>query len=318
MYEVAAAPGAPDDGFVNRTSVSLFENGTVGQGRSAPQTMWRTPSQIRRSNLDTVSIILNRAGIVGDCDGVDVRVGAGAVQFRDLGRPSASRLESVDVINLMTPRERAPYWMLDGTVHGLVLEDSSPVGRLLSSHLLVLSEVAPSLTQDEGVAAIDAAFLIAGIGMGIGRGGPPTPLQAAAVHRTVRLRATRFIETRLLDPALTVDEIALATGASRSTLYRAFADHGGVHRRIRDLRLDRARSALRRRVGRYPVVSEIAYRHGFANEAHFGRLFRARFGHPPGDTGAQWRSGGIHAGSAVSSLMRYDAWFDWLREVRAV
>lgn len=313
MYEVTATPDIGTGGFANRSSVTLFENGTIGQGRSAPQTMVRTASQIRRSGLDTVSIILNRTGLVGDCDGVDVRAGAGAVQFRDLGRPSASRLESVDLVNLMTSRDRAPAWMLDGAIHGLVLAADSPVGRLLSSHMSVLAEVASELTPQEGVAAIEAAFLIAGTAME--RAGPPTPMQAAAVHRTVRVRATQFIETRLLDPTLSVEEIAVATGASRSTLYRAFADHGGIHRRIRNLRLDRARLALRHRIGRHPAVSEIAYRHGFASEAHFGRLFRGRFGHAPGDSGAQWRAQNSLEGQMVP-MVRYDAWFDWLRETR--
>src|SRR5690606_8530599 len=121
----------------------------------------------------------------------------------------------------------------------------------------------------------------------MGRIRPTARSQAEAIYRTVRQRATRVIEQRLLDPSLTVDAIAIDAGASRTTLYRAFADHGGVQRRIQTLRLDRARMALRRRVGRSPTVSEIAYRHGFASDAHFNRLFRARFGHSPGEVQEQ-------------------------------
>lgn len=313
LYEVTECAEASFHGFANRTSVTLFENGTIGRGRSVPQTMSRTASQIRRSNLDTVSIILNQHGLVGDCDGVDVRAAAGAIQFRDLGRPSASRLEKVELVNLMTSRDQAPAWMLDGAVHGLVLNPQTPVGRLLSSHMSVLADVAHGLTPEEGAAAIEAAFLIAGMAMA--RGGPPTPLQAAAVHRTVRARATQFIQSRLLDPTLTIPNIAVATGASRSTLYRAFADQGGIQGRIRNLRLDRARLELRRRTGRYPAVSEIAFRHGFASEAHFGRVFKTRFGHAPGDSWAQWQAS-LAARPDSGSQMRYEAWLDWLRDTR--
>lgn len=279
LYDVTDVPDGGRSGFINRTSVTLFENGTVGRGRSVAQTMRRTSSQIRRSSLDAISIIVNATDVVGDCDGASVRARAGAVQFRDLARPSSSRVDRVDVINLMAPRETAPAWLLDGDLHGLVLEPDSPVGRLLASHLSTLADVAASLTAEDGAAAIEAAFLI--VGRAAGRAPRPTARQTEAIYRTVRQRASQVIERRLLDPVLTVDDIAVEAGTSRAALYRAFADHGGVQRRVQNLRLDRARAEVRRRVGHKPTVSEIAYQHGFASAAHFSRLFRARFGHSP-------------------------------------
>jgi len=314
LYEIDDVAFGADRGFINQSAVTLFESGTIGYGRSAPQTLRRTPVQIRRSNVDSISLILNRSDLTGDCDGRDVRSAPGAIQFRDLARPSVSRLDRVDVVNMMIPREKAPMWMLEGQLHGLVLPAGSAMYRLLAGHLSTLAEVAPGLTNAEGEAGIEAALLIAG--RGIGRLDPVTQDQTEAVYRTVRVRASLVIERRLLDPTLTTSTIAVETGASRSTLYRAFADYGGVHKRIQTLRLGRARDALRRRVGRHPTVAAVAFQHGFASEAHFSRAFRHRFGHAPSDAGAAAAERSIGLPQR-NPAFRYDAWMDWLRRPSA-
>lgn len=314
LYEVAEVSRADAVQFANRTSITLFERGAVGRGRSGPQTLRRPAPLVRRSSIDSINMFLSLASLVGDCDGRNVSSGAGAIHFRDFSRPSVSRLEQVDVINLTVARAQAPDWMLDADIHGMMMPAGQAASRLLAGHLTTLSEVASGLTHEEGDAAIEAALLIAG--RGVGRFDRPTDDQVEAVYRTVRIRATQAIERRLLDPTLTPDGIAAATGASRSTLYRAFADYGGVQRRIQTLRLERARDVLRRRAGRHPTVSEVAYQHGFASEAHFSRVFRSRFGHSPSETA---RSPG--PGPATMPLRRpsyrYDVWLDWLGRARS-
>ena len=309
LYEVADVSLENVAEFANRTSLTLFEAGAVGRGLSRPQTLRRPASLIRRSGVDSINLFLNLSNLAGDCDGRDVRSGPGAIHFRDFSRPSASRIDQVDVINLTVSRDRAPDWMLAGDIHGLVMPAGEAVSRLLAGHLTTLCEVASELTHEEGDAAIAAALLIAG--RGVGQSMSATTEQTEAVYRTVRIRATRAIERRLLDPTLTPAQIAAATGASRSTLYRAFADHGGVQRRIQALRLERARDVLRRRVGGRPKVSEVAYQHGFASEAHFSRVFRSRFGHSPGEVaGSPVTSSGLRF--SRRPVYRYDAWLDWL------
>lgn len=313
LYEVADVSRADALAFANRTSLTLFESGAIGRGRSGPQTLRRPASLVRRSSVDSINLFLNLSNLSGDCDGRDVRSGPGGIHFRDFSRPSASRIDQVDVINLTVSREQAPDWMLSREIHGLVMPAGQAVSRLLAGHLTTLSDVASGLTHEEGDAAIEAALLIAG--RGVGRLGRPTADQAEAVYRTVRIRATRAIERRLLDPTLTPFEIAAATGASRSTLYRAFADHGGVQKRIQTLRLERARDVLRRRVGGRPRVSEVAYQHGFASEAHFSRAFRSRFGHSPGETAGSTVSGPAMKPARLPAY-RYDVWLDWLGRAR--
>jgi AraC-like DNA-binding protein len=313
LYEVADVSRADAAGFANTTSITLFESGAIGRGRSGPQTLRRPAPLIRRSSIDSITLFLNLSNLSGDCDGRDVRSGPGTIHFRDFSRPSASRIDQVDVINLTVSRAQAPDWMLDGHIHGMVMPAGHAVSCLLASHLTTLAEVAPGLTYEEGDAAIEAALLIAG--RSVGRFARPTVDQTEAVYRTVRIRATQAIERRLLDPTLTPHEIAAATGASRSTLYRAFADYGGVQRRVQALRLDRARDVLRRRTGRHPTISEVAYQHGFASEAHFSRAFRGRFGHSPSEAAGAPVTGPA-ANSSRRPSYRYDVWLDWLGRSR--
>lgn len=315
LYEVADVSEGDAAVFANRTSITLFERGAVGTGRSGPQTLRRSAPLVRRSHIDSINLFMTLSSLVGDCDGRDVRSGPGTIHFRDFSRPSVSRIDQVDVVNLTVARAQAPDWMLESDIHGLAMPAGLAVTRLLSGHLATLAEVASGLTHEEGDAAIEAAFLIAG--RGLGRFNRPTVDQTEAVFRTVRIRAMLAIERRLLDSTLTPDEIAVATGVSRSTLYRAFANYGGVQRRTQMLRLERARDVLRRRAGRHPTVSEVAYQHGFASEAHFSRAFRVRFGHSPSET-----AGSPATGSATIPVRRlsyrYDVWLDWLGRSRTM
>lgn len=314
FYDIGGVEDAGRSNFVNRTSVTLFDGGTIGRGRSVAQNLIRSPATVRRSGVDFIGIIVDYGGFVADVDGVDVRSRVGDVHFRDLARPSHGRLDKVDLINLMVPRDRAPEWVRSSSVHGLSLVGGSAAGRLLTSHLATLSEVAPGLTQEQGEAAIAAAFLIAE--RAFGRLTPLSPDHAAAVYRTVQHKAARIIDARLLHPDLTIESVAKAAGVSRTTLYRAFEARGGVLRHIQNRRLDRARAALRLRSGRNPTIAEIAWRHGFASEAHFSRLFRKRFGHSPVEVAPRSLVRTEQTGRAAGSMRHQDI-LDWLGAAQA-
>jgi AraC-like DNA-binding protein len=98
-----------------------------------------------------------------------------------------------------------------------------------------------------------------------------------------RVRALRFIEERLPDPALGPDMVAAALGISRRSLYHAFAGGEGVAATIRRLRLERARKSLLDPTQRTRPIVELARQVGLPSAAHFSRLFRAEFGEAPRD-----------------------------------
>jgi AraC-like DNA-binding protein len=242
------------------------------------------------------------------------------VQFRDLSRPSASRVESVDVINLITPRTSVPSWLLARKVHGLVLSPASPGGRLVASHLKTLAEVAGDLTEEEGVAAIEATFVISE--RFLGRAGPIAPMHLESIHRTIRQRAVQVFDARAADPTLNVNEVAASIGVSRSALYRAFGDMGGVQTYVLHRRLDRAYADLRvSGGGRLANIQDIAQRYGFGSRARFDRAFRDRFGFPPVEVAPVGFPGrGTPLGANEDGYLdgaAHDVVIDWMRRSEA-
>ena len=82
------------------------------------------------------------------------------------------------------------------------------------------------------------------------------------------------------DPSLTVASTATALGLSRRSLDRAFAEAGqSASRTLWALRLERCRRDLV--VDPRAGISQIAFRWGFSDAAHFSRAFRAAFGESP-------------------------------------
>lgn len=89
--------------------------------------------------------------------------------------------------------------------------------------------------------------------------------------------AERYILTRLDSPTLDADELAVAIGCSRATLYRALAAHDlTVSGLIQNMRLAHARALLQQ--APFGLTNEdLAARCGFTSVRSFLRAFKARF-----------------------------------------
>jgi len=91
-------------------------------------------------------------------------------------------------------------------------------------------------------------------------------------------RVYSYLESHYADPKLGPDKIAAANGISTRYLHSLFRESGTtVSRWIWDRRLKAAREDLLDPSLRHMRVSEIAYRRGFNDSAHFSRSFRERF-----------------------------------------
>jgi len=312
LYEVSGVSEYDRLNFYNTTRTTLSASGAIGLGRSVRQTLSRGPDTLRQSDIEGLNILINRSAVVGDCDGRSVRAQPGALQFRDMSRPAASRLDTVDLTTLLVPRHLLPPTLLRPEVHGLVLAPDLPGVRLITAHLSALIDLAEGLVEGELEAGVQALLLIAArlAGADLAVAGP----ELETLQGVVRRAAAEYIEHRvqIMDLPVAIDAVAAAVGVSRATLYRAFDGEGGVKKFIQDRRLHHARSVLRRRRGTTPTISDVSHQYGFASPNHFSRLFRAQYGHSPSALGERDVGRGF---SMSTGPIRHDLLTEWLSKV---
>jgi len=107
---------------------------------------------------------------------------------------------------------------------------------------------------------------------------PGSPNSAALFNRV-----TQTIERRLHDPNLSAARIAGLEGISERYLQKLFEQSGETFSHyLRERRLQRTRSALAAPGDLRTPVADLAYACGFGDAANFNRLFKDRFGLPPG------------------------------------
>jgi AraC-like DNA-binding protein len=123
----------------------------------------------------------------------------------------------------------------------LGIEADSAVGRVLRAAIEALFAELPRTRQAE-VAALAAGFasLVKGLLLTAPSAGDSRELDAAR-HLAMR----RYVEEHLGDPQLGVASLCAAFGASRATIYRDFAEDGGVAHFLIRRRLELPRSRQR-------------------------------------------------------------------------
>ena len=95
-------------------------------------------------------------------------------------------------------------------------------------------------------------------------------------------RVYQTIERRLEDPDLAPALVAQSEGISERYLQKLFEGvSDNFSHYVRERRLQRAWADLANPAEGHHTISEIAYRYGFGDSAHFSRTFRARFGLSP-------------------------------------
>jgi AraC-like DNA-binding protein len=163
--------------------------------------------------------------------------------------------------------------------------DRSGPARLLVRFVNALAAELPQLDPSACAAAASAALELL-------RGAvePTLPASRATTRAAMRAEIRRYVRTHLQDTALGPASIARAYSMSVRALHALFEDADeSVAGLVRRERLARCIEDLQQPNG--GSVTEIAFRWGFSDAAHFSRVFKRAFGLTPSEIRHQARNG---------------------------
>ena len=240
----------------------------------------RSSCQIERSDPPEYIVLLQLAGVSHlEQLGRRVDLRPGAVTVIDSTFPSRCAFEGKNILlafHISRPAldDLALAWVPEIAV--LVGESSSTlVGALMSSAFEVVRG-SDAARGDVVVRAI--VSLLEG-----NRADRPDGPHCGRQSNVTLLRSIQdFVTGHLGDAALSPLKIARAHGVSERKVHRVFKASGlSVSQWIKQRRLDRCAAQLRDPALRSQSITEIAFRWGFNDAAHFSRAFRAEFAQTP-------------------------------------
>jgi AraC family transcriptional regulator, positive regulator of tynA and feaB len=220
-------------------------------------------------------------------DGRDMRIGPGMYAFVSTSRPFDGFEEPLhnrhafSSTHLSIPaarlRERVPFIDDLCNVAQPLLPGST---RLMATVVGAIFEDGPSLSAHAAIGFGDSLIdLVAEAAEESLASEEPVALMTGSA--TFR-RATEFIEANLTDPMLNALSVARACNVSVRALHLAFQPTGTtVAAHIRESRLMGCRKDVCDPRWVHETVANIALDWGFADPAHFSRLYKARFGIAP-------------------------------------
>ena len=283
LYDVELDPGLGDDQFAAEIHGFLYDDLMIARTRTSAQRYRRTGARIAQDNVDHYMIQFFVDGRQRIRRGSrDAESGPGDLMIHDLASDHFAESSSFDNLSLIVPRRVLdPLLHHPDSQHGRLLTTRQPMAKLLSRHLRDLYELAPQLHASERRRLNDVTASLVAATLNGSRDDDPE--HAGAVAASNLMRAKRAIEVQLACSDIEIPMVARAAGVSRASLYRLFEPYGGVRTYIRRRRLFRCLRDLTRVCNTNRSIGEIAYGHGFTNEAHFSRAFKREFGMTPSE-----------------------------------
>ncbi len=169
--------------------------------------------------------------------------------------------------------------------------NGSGTARLLVRYMHALALEQSRLEAAAGVAAANAALELLRAAVE-----PAVPTSRAATREAMRAEIRRYVRNHLQDPAVGPASIARAYAMSVRALHALFEDvDESVAGLVRAERLARCLEDLQRANG--GSVTDIAFRWGFCDAAHFSRVFKRAFGITPSEVRHQALRDNAGAGS---------------------
>lgn len=198
----------------------------------------------------------------------------------DMNQPVRMQRNACQVLTLFIPRAQVEAAFPDAdSIHGRILEDGTPLTRLLVEHVLSLNRNMPTINAGEAQNAmrVSTELLVAAFGQQMQLSGNARAAVRSATFGQVRRQIQLNLHQAHLSPESLINTLQL----SRATLYRMFEHEGGLAAYIRNCRLRAAADEL----VKFPHVAvvDVAYGLGFKSASDFSRSFRRAYAMTPQD-----------------------------------
>ena len=272
-----------------RGAIAMARSGGINFSvvEATPHSVERTPALIERTPEQRVKLTLQIAGTgLLMQDGREVLLRPGEFAMYDTSRPYTLEFDrDYRVFVVMFPPAMAEISMHElAQFTATPLSRASGLGPVVSPYLL---SVAADLGRfDMHVGARLARSSLDLVNTMLLR---ELELSGGATGRERRFsEVVDYIEEHLTQPDLSPTNIARAHYMSVRSLHALFSTHDTtVSTWVRRRRLAHCRSLLADPVHSNNSIAQIAGRWGFADAAHFSRVFRAEFGVPPSEVRQQ-------------------------------
>jgi AraC-like DNA-binding protein len=277
-----------------RAVTSAFHLGSalLFEGKMSSLRFDRSLAHLGRDGIDHYQVNLAlEGGRYAEFGNRGVEILPGDITVLDMARParfvcySGDANGSVHQITLFLPRTLlAPLLSAPDRVHGTIVSQDTPYGRILSQHLITMWREGTHLTLAESHTFVRAMCTMLAGRLGHDSGVGDVVIQGM---RQARLTAIKqYIEEQLESFDLSLDTIRRHFRISRATLSRLFEEEGGLAHHIQRRRLNRAFLLLMSPSHRRYSILDIAIDSNFASDSTFVRAFRRTFGITPGEARA--------------------------------
>lgn len=293
----------------------LLDNLIFIDARVCAHTMYRRSRHLRQSESTLISLIIGSGRSSHMLlEGRSLELDSRSFHFIDFSREQVEDCheEAFSCVYLphralgYDPSRHPPYMRLGlNTISGYILYTAF---RHLHQRL-------SDVTETEA-AHLAAGFtgLVGGLFLNGSRSSPAEEFMAPAR----KLSMHRYVEEHLGDPGLSIERLAGVFNASRATVYRHFAEAGGVSNYIYSRRLERAYAELAGSPRTRGQISRVASTNGFVSLSHFSKRFRDRFGILPSEIlGSSRDSGSRHRLNDPGSCVDFREVGSWVRSLKS-
>lgn len=276
---------ATDEGAYGVLSAVIAQSGmSFTRLISTPQDISAIQEINKEAGKDGVWVTSLLEGRVTFHDGgSDVRANTGDIVYGAVGSDTAFTLDTnCRMVLVYIPRSAfRPRLMAPLPTKVIHLSGRAGIGHVLAGFLASVSEALEDLSVDQ-LRPIEMAlpeFLMAGIF----RQADARALGGAAGVRAALLhRVCQTVEAQLGDPDLSLTQVADSHGISPRYVQKLFENVGqSFTRYIRYRRLERCRYDLESPLYHQLSISDICFRWGFNDAAHFSRAFRDQYNVSP-------------------------------------